>query len=163
MKMKVSDRRFWQKVVMTPSNDDCWEWIGYRKSFGHGWLTREKTQHSAHRWSWYLYTGKMPGKAHVIHGCDNPPCVNPHHLRLGGYEENVQDKMDRGRHHSGHITPTLDQMIQVHHLRGKGLSCAHIGSRFGWNMQRVRKLLKGQTYPKLQREYKEWEKKHAKQ
>jgi hypothetical protein len=33
----------------------------------------------------------------VQHSCDNPACVNPHHLRVGTQHDNVHDSMSKGR------------------------------------------------------------------
>jgi hypothetical protein len=34
----------------------------------------------------------------VMHLCDNPPCVNPHHLRVASQSENMIDHHQKGRH-----------------------------------------------------------------
>lgn len=33
----------------------------------------------------------------VLHSRDNPPCVNPAHLRSGSEAENARDRLERGR------------------------------------------------------------------
>lgn len=33
----------------------------------------------------------------VLHSCDNPPCMNPSHLRVGSQAENLKDMWAKGR------------------------------------------------------------------
>lgn len=33
----------------------------------------------------------------ILHNCDNPPCVNPKHLKLGKQKENIDEMKSRGR------------------------------------------------------------------
>jgi hypothetical protein len=67
-----------------------------KTDFGYGRFRLNKRTMHAHRASWFLFKGH-PGKWLVLHKCDNPPCVNPDHLFLGTHNDNVQDKIKKGR------------------------------------------------------------------
>lgn len=90
---------FMSKVQPEP-NTGCWFWdkslnpAGYGKIVFNGlsgkiWL--------AHRASYELFKGEIPKGLHVLHKCDQPACVNPDHLWLGTNEENIQDRINKGR------------------------------------------------------------------
>lgn len=52
----------------------------------------------AHRVAWSLTNGReIPDGLCVMHKCDNPPCCNPAHLRLGTVAENNADRARKGR------------------------------------------------------------------
>lgn len=51
----------------------------------------------AHRFAYELWKGGIPKGLYILHNCDTPPCVNPDHLRPGTTQDNVDDKMERGR------------------------------------------------------------------
>lgn len=87
--------RFWSKVQKT---EGCWIWKGGRHAKGYG-IVRAKLlgENKAHRASYRMVFGDIPDGLHVLHHCDNPPCVRPDHLFLGTNYDNVLDKMAKGR------------------------------------------------------------------
>lgn len=81
--------RFWAKV---DRSGDCWLWMG-KRIVKYGYFNHRR----AHRVAWELTHGDIPKGLYVLHSCDNPPCVNPAHLRLGTQFDNMADMHDRGR------------------------------------------------------------------
>jgi hypothetical protein len=85
--------RFWRKVSFGPG---CWEWQGWRDQDGYGQFDKMRT----HRVAWLAVHQDAPPV--VRHTCDNPPCVRPSHLLGGTTQDNVDDKMQRGRWRGTH-------------------------------------------------------------
>ena len=114
------EKRFWNKV-QKGKPDECWEWRAGRISAGYGEFVIGNHVFRAHRVAWVLANKQpIPGGFCVLHRCDNPPCVAPHHLFLGTIADNNTDKAQKGRtrypvfcgnEHWTHKHPEL-----VHHL-----------------------------------------------
>lgn len=89
--------RFWG-FVDKRGPDDCWEWTGSRHGGGYGLIGINGRSVRTHRFSYEIHKGPIPKGMKVLHTCDNPPCVNPGHLYAGSHQDNMDDKMEKGRH-----------------------------------------------------------------
>lgn len=89
--------RFWMRVNKTAANG-CWEWRPAVRLGRYGIFRRDDgSNQGAHRYSYELHYGPIPQHLHVLHACDNPPCVNPQHLSLGTHADNMRDMAEKGR------------------------------------------------------------------
>lgn len=96
--------RFWSKVRLTANDDLCWEWQFGLNDAGYGsfecYFNGVKIRR-AHRMAWVLTHGEIPDGLWVLHSCDNRKCCNPKHLFLGTSDDNIQDKLNKGRQMKG--------------------------------------------------------------
>lgn len=79
--------RFWAKVK---KSDGCWEWTAYQNRAGYGRFGNApgKTM-LAHRFSYELENGPIPGGLVIDHLCRNAACVNPKHMEAVTQRVNV--------------------------------------------------------------------------
>lgn len=71
------EKRFWDKVSVS---DGCWTWLAARNNHGYGVIRDNSKNLYAHRLSYELHKGQIPGGLVVDHLCGNASCVNPDHL-----------------------------------------------------------------------------------
>ena len=98
--------RFWSKVNKSSNqgpDGTCWQWIGGLRDIDspYGCFSICNSSFMSHRVSYFLTFGIDPVGWHVLHRCDNPPCVNPEHLWLGTDADNARDMCTKGRQATG--------------------------------------------------------------
>ena len=142
------------------SDDECWEWTASKNKKGYGnfyiSVGHSKDKHClAHRRAWILTYGEIPQGLQVLHSCDNPPCVNPKHLFLGTNEDNVKDKIQKGRARNlmGEEHPnsklTEDKVVKIRLLRSEGLTLQKIGSMYNIDLSTVGKVCNRQLWKQI--------------
>lgn len=115
------EARFWRRVLIT---DGCWLWTGALKD-GYGRLSRGCRGMGylrAHRFSYELHKGPIPGGLDLDHLCRNRSCVNPDHLEPVTRGENTARSP---------IAITAVKSRQTHCLRGHQLVGANVYMHWG--------------------------------
>ncbi len=145
------DKRFWANV--SPGNfTECWHWQGAFTSLGYGVISDRGQHIGAHRFSWVLHFGPIPGALQVLHRCDNPACVNPYHLFLGTQLDNVRDMDAKGRrvtqcnprrgetHADAKLTEA--DVTEIRQLSALGVSQRKIAKQFGMSQQQISDIVR---------------------
>lgn len=111
----------------TREEKECLVWTGSRRGYktGYGCLYVGGEVFAAHRVAWTLAFGEIPRGLHILHSCDNPPCVRVEHLRTGTVADNAQDRMKRNprAHSEGHPRAKLTNadVVAILLLFGSGM------------------------------------------
>jgi hypothetical protein len=143
-----SIERITSNVDMTESG--CWEWRGHRSPDGYGRVCHNGRCEPVHRYSFLAHGGEMlPGQS-ILHACDNPPCVNPDHLRAGTTADNMRDKVERGRQargeSSGRTTLTNAQVVEIRERFAAGEMQRELGAEFGVTQCVVSAIVRGKWW-----------------
>lgn len=149
------EQGFWSKVDRSGGSDACWPWIGTRKETGYGkaYLGGRKWAR-AHRLAYEIHYGVAPGDLIVLHNCDNPPCCNPAHLRLGTQLENVADRVERGRgrvpkgdeHPNSKLTADKVREIRRRFVRGRRGDGPRAAREFGVSITIIHQVLRREIW-----------------
>lgn len=143
------EQRFWEKVDRG-NVGECWEWQAARGTKGYGQFWNGEYMDHAHRIS-YALDVREPGDLHVLHTCDNPPCVNPNHLYLGTNSDNQKDAFERGQKtHIGEQNPsaklTKDDVIDIKEMLDGSASYSDVMDEYDIGKTAVGQIARGETW-----------------
>ena len=163
---KTLAERFWPRVDLNgpipPHRSElgaCWIWTGGQTTHGYGSMRvggQGEGMMGAHIASIIIRDGSIPAGMHVLHHCDNPPCVRPDHLFLGTNDDNIRDKIEKGRsgkngglrgEQIGNSKLTRDQVddIRACYARG-GVTLAHLGRTYGVSSTQILRIVRGKVW-----------------
>lgn len=131
--------------------DACWLWLGGVTGRGYGAFWLDGRTVTATRVMWRVTHGAdVPDDMVVRHRCDNRPCVNPAHLELGTAQQNVDDKVERGRqyqgarHHFARLTPDGVRALLAAYEGGAAVK--DLAARYGVTDVAVWHILSGRNW-----------------
>lgn len=152
--MEITDElkaRFKAKVEVDETTG-CHIWRGARLPKGYGIIKRprERRQIYAHRLALMIEGFDVPDDRQVLHSCDNPPCVNPAHLRVGTNKENHEEMKDKGRslygRRNGQAKLTDSDVAGIRAMIASGASQAKVAARFGVSQPHVGRIARGAAW-----------------
>jgi len=156
LNLKGFEEQFWKRVPdRNPSGspDDCWEWTGSKAGSGYGRFYAGGSSHYAHRASYAIHHGPVPEGFWVLHSCDNPPCVNPSHLRLGTPAENSADMVERKRQRIGDNAPwsvlNEKKVSCIKELLSEGRMKKDIARAFGVHVGTIQSIALGDNWKQV--------------
>lgn len=158
--MRNSLRQRFEQKFTKGSDSECWIWNAARSDNGYGKIRVSIVDEFgmlkhfgcyAHRVSYELYVAKIEDGKHVLHTCDNPPCVNPSHLFIGTNTDNILDRMNKGRSTLGSrnkmskLTEDSVRRIRAMYAAG-GMTYQLLADEFGVGAAAILKIIRRQRW-----------------
>lgn len=141
------DSLFWSKVDQK-ENYECWPWKASTNKDGYGQFWIGDTYVPAHRYAYCFVTREyITSEDLILHHCDNPSCCNPRHLFRGTAQDNVNDKMSKGRHgFKAHPRNYEGEVWLMRRLYSAGISSNKVARMFKRDQGSTYRLLHNTNY-----------------
>ena len=125
--------------------DECWTWKGkLNAKDGRPYYTIEGSRRTAYGLVLELHIGEPANGRQALHSCDNPVCCNPHHLKWGSHQDNMNDMVERERHG---MPKTVVRAILK--LRKEGQTQQHIANLYGVSRETISAIETGRSHKGL--------------
>ncbi|HLA60954.1 MAG TPA: HNH endonuclease signature motif containing protein [Nitrospiraceae bacterium] len=105
-----SDEYDWQVIAYLlgkclPNDKGCMIFQGFchKPPRNYGDISYRGEKWRTHRLIYTLAKGPIPDGMVVMHSCDNPPCCNPAHLKIGTHLENMAECRAKDRYYYANL------------------------------------------------------------
>jgi hypothetical protein len=141
--------RYESNIDRTSTPDGCHPWTGPVSPAGYGKLNIDGDDWRAHRYGWTLVNGPIPEGLVVRHFvCDNPPCQNIQHLRVGTNKDNTDDMLRRfgpdflkgSQNFNSKLTEADVACIRASYIRGT-VTQSDLAAEFGVSQAYIAKIV----------------------
>jgi HNH endonuclease len=140
-----------------PGPDQCWIWQGSVGSKGYGLMWLDYREVRAHVAAQRIFNGPVRPGEEVLHSCDRPLCVNPHHLSSGTHAENMRQAAERGiakglvgtAHHQAKLSDV--QVLEIIERKRAGEVQAALAREYGVSETTVSRIVLGSAWRHLQK------------
>ena len=144
-----TEQLFWSKVDMRGPSD-CWNWTANkdRRGYGQVMLRDHKPRRASHI-ALTLDGRPRVDDLHAMHSCDNPPCVNPAHLKWGTIADNARDKSAKGRCHDTSGEKNAHAKLtesDVRTIRSSDMTQRALGAIYGVTHTVIGRIKRGQKW-----------------
>jgi hypothetical protein len=153
---------FWSKVLRT-DNESCWLWqSSLRGNNKYGSIGFNRRYFCAHRVAYAIAhdisdIDSFPDSV-IMHSCDVPQCVAPHHLSLGTQADNIADCKAKGRlptqygDDNGRSKLDKDKVREIRRLRASNPSVYTnkvLADMYGVGAQNISPIILGRTWKNI--------------
>jgi hypothetical protein len=139
---KYEVARFWSRVEVR-KQDHCWPWRygSNKEGYGEFRMHDDGASSPAHRIAYRISNGDIETGLVIRHTCDNPLCCNPKHLLKGTHEDNVADRVARGRSARGERSGRAKLTeLGVRWIRASALSNEYCARRMNVDIKTIRDI-----------------------
>jgi len=146
-----AERLAWlDDLVQQAPDGACRDWPGAVNSKGYAAIKWQGRQAKVGHVVLELTGRPKPDvKSWQLHSCDQPRCVAPWHLRWGTSDENIQDKVARGRTHRpqgevNHQSKLTDDAVRE--IRVSSERYRVLAERYGVHIKTIAKVRAGKIW-----------------
>ncbi len=151
--------RFWNKVTVS-TKAECWNWTGgctgNEEHRRRPYFRIGEHHYIAARVAWKSFYKQEPGEFLVCYECSPPSpsarqlCVNPNHLWLGTYSENLADAAAKGEAPTKNRSKLNDDNVRkIRRLSDEGVGHTRIGEMFNLSRNQIWRIVTHKSFAEV--------------
>lgn len=138
-------------IKYTIDKNGCWICMSHARSDGYPVIMITGNKKKISRIMYEKYNGKIPEGYVMRHTCDVPSCINPNHLLIGTQQDNINDKVERGRQIRGEksIQTNITDKQVLEMLKESNKPIKYLVEKYNIPYHTITNILKGRSFKHL--------------